>query len=294
MGTGGVVDDVVIASSGRRIGYLARGAKGGRPVIYLHGAPGSRLEQHLVPDEVLERLGVRLISIDRPGYGATDPLAGDRPARVHDVLTVADVLDIDRFPLVAVSSGGSYALTLAALAPDQVDRLVLASAQMPYDDDRALASLQETMRDEIPLLRAGRTADLEAGFEFARSVILTDPIGALGGVTATLSASERSWFDQDWVQKALEVDMREGVRSSVEGFLQDALCSVQPFEVDVSTVACPVRAVHGSIDDWEPLANLRRALAAVPDAEIRVLDGLNHLGPQLDPDLVIRLCLEDA
>lgn len=293
MVTTDLAEDAVTDPSGRHVGYLARGPKGGRPVVYLHGAPGSRREQHLVPEEVLERFGVRLVSIDRAGYGATDPLAGGRPARVQDVLTVCDALGIEQFPMVAVSSGGSYALTLAALAPDRVTRVVLSSAQMPYDVDEAVGSMQESMRVELPALRAGRSTHLEDGYEFARSVILDDAASALSGVVATLSAPERSWYAQQWVQEALTVDMQDGVRASIEGFLDDGLSSVRPFEVDVSTVRCPVRAVHGSIDDWEPLANLRRSLAAVPDTQLVVLDGLNHLGPQLYPDLVVSLCVGD-
>jgi pimeloyl-ACP methyl ester carboxylesterase len=66
-----------------------------------------------VPEHVLERFDVRLVSVDRAGYGATDPLPGGRPGRVQDVLTVCDALGIADFALLAVSSGGSYALMLA-------------------------------------------------------------------------------------------------------------------------------------------------------------------------------------
>jgi pimeloyl-ACP methyl ester carboxylesterase len=48
------------------------------------------------------------------------------------------------------SSGGSYALTLAALAPQRVTRVVLSSAQMPYDDDASLADLQPGQLAERP------------------------------------------------------------------------------------------------------------------------------------------------
>ena len=143
------VDDVVTGADGRRVGYLARGPRDGRPVLYLHGAPGSRREQRILPDQVLQRFRVRLVSVDRAGYGATDPQAGGRPGRVRDVVTVCDALGIDRFPLVAVSSGGTYALTLAAQEPDRVERVVLSSAQMPYDDEDALSDLQPGQRAEL-------------------------------------------------------------------------------------------------------------------------------------------------
>ena len=36
--------------------------------------------------------------------------------------------------------------------------------------------------------------------------------------------------------------------------------SVKPFEFSLDAVQCPVIAVHGTMDDWEPLSNLRRIL----------------------------------
>ena len=68
---------------------------------------------------------------------------------------------------------------------------------------------------------------------------------------------------------------------------------MRPFEVDLTSIRCPVRAVHGSLDDWEPLANLERVLAAVLDAQLFRLEGLNHFGPLLYPDLLVSLCVSD-
>jgi len=293
MGAADDVDEVVTGADGRRVGYLARGPRAGRPVLYLHGAPGSRREQRILPDQVLRRFGVRLVSVDRAGYGATDPLPGGRPTRVRDVLTVCDALGIDGFPLVAVSSGGSYAITLAALEPDRVDRVVLSSAQMPYDDDNALGDLQPDQRSELAALRAGRSPDLEREYEEARSALLADVLDGMAGPMATLSRREQDWFAQPWVQQVLVEDVEEGVRASIEGYLEDGLSVVRPLEVDVTSVRAPVRAVHGSIDDWEPLDNLRRTLAGLADVQLFVLDGLNHFGPLLYPDLLVSLAVGD-
>lgn len=79
-------EGVLTTGTGRQIGYLIRGPQHGRSVVYLHGAPGCRREQRFVPDEVLYRFELRLISIDRPGYGDTDPVDRNRVVRVADVL----------------------------------------------------------------------------------------------------------------------------------------------------------------------------------------------------------------
>lgn len=288
-----LVEDVVSGPTGRKIGFLARGPEDGRAVVHLHGAPGSRREQHLVfPDAVLERFGIRAVSIDRPGYGNSDPLPGSRVQRAQDVLEVADVLGLDRFALVGVSSGGTNVLTLAAVAPTRVDRVVLLCGQMPYDDDEAIVALQPAQAYGLPFLRGGRSELIEQACEQTRAAHLGDPIAAFAEGTTTLSAREKAWYAQPWVRDAFVADMQEAFRVSAEGYIDDGLTMVRPFEVDVSTISCPVRAVHGSADDWEPLPNLKRVLAQLPDAQLFLLEGMNHFGSIMYPDLAASLCME--
>lgn len=277
------------AKSGRRIGYLMRGPLDGQVVIYLHGMPSCRLEQRLFPGDVLERFGIRLISIDRPGWGDTDPQAGDRIERSADVLTLCDTLGVATFPLIAASAGGSYALALAATALDRVERVVLVSAQMPYDDETAIQSLQPDQLALLPGLRLGRIPPVIAGCEEYRARLLGDPLGGFAPTMATLTVRERAFTDQPWVQEAMASEIREGLAGRVDGLVDDLLGWPQPFEVDLGEVRCPVRAIHGTLDDWEPLPNLRRALAVLPEAELILLEGLNHFGPLLYPDLVMSL-----
>jgi len=58
-------------SDGRTLAYLETGNPKGRPVFYFHGGPGSRLEG-LFYDELNQQLGIRMIALDRPGYGLSD------------------------------------------------------------------------------------------------------------------------------------------------------------------------------------------------------------------------------
>lgn len=60
---------MVRVATGRQISVLEFGDADGRVVVYVHGVPGSRLDP-LPLEPMLHRTGVRLVSIDRPGYGA--------------------------------------------------------------------------------------------------------------------------------------------------------------------------------------------------------------------------------
>lgn len=52
------------------------GDPAGVPLLYLHGTPDSRLARP-ADDAVAARAGVRLLALDRPGYGGSDPLPAD-------------------------------------------------------------------------------------------------------------------------------------------------------------------------------------------------------------------------
>ena len=70
---------------------------------------------------VLHRLGIQLISFDRPGYGESDRLEARRVAdAAADVLTIADAYGLDKFAVVGRSGGGPHALACAALVPERL------------------------------------------------------------------------------------------------------------------------------------------------------------------------------
>src|SRR3989338_9991360 len=90
----------ILLPDGRRLGYAEYGAPDGRPVLFFHGAPGSR---HIHADmaDVVTRRGIRLIAVERPGYGLSDPQPGrsmlDWPG---DVAALTDALGIAKFAII--------------------------------------------------------------------------------------------------------------------------------------------------------------------------------------------------
>lgn len=65
------VDQTLVLSDGRTLGYALWGEPGGTPVLLVGTSPGSRL---LCPDlPATLAAGVRLVTVDRPGSGRSDP-----------------------------------------------------------------------------------------------------------------------------------------------------------------------------------------------------------------------------
>ena len=76
-----LADEVLRLADGRQLAWAEWGDPRGSPVVFLHPSPGSRM---LCPDvHATARAGVRLITVDRPGYGGSDPVARSDPHRVR-------------------------------------------------------------------------------------------------------------------------------------------------------------------------------------------------------------------
>jgi pimeloyl-ACP methyl ester carboxylesterase len=118
---------------GRKLGYLDVGTANGPVIFHFHGHGSSRLEA-LMLEEAAHKLGMRVIGLDRPGIGRSDPHDGDRlldwPA---DVAEAADQFGIARFAVQGMSAGGPYALACVNAIPARVTACSLVSAVPPPD-----------------------------------------------------------------------------------------------------------------------------------------------------------------
>jgi pimeloyl-ACP methyl ester carboxylesterase len=259
------------------------GDPGGVPVLYLHGTPDSRLSRH--PDDGLAAAaGVRLLALDRPGYGGSDPLpagTGDEwPAVVAaDTAAVLDALGIERCGLLAWSGGALPAVATAARLPDRVAALVIAAGLVPrqaYED---------------PAVREAGAARLDT-IELADSL----PPGTLGEAIAPLLApypcdralaAEHQATQRDAAGAAelasvpgaterMADGLVEAVRRGLAGVAADVEAQARPLAVDLAAVLAPVRLVYGSADTVTPPAFGRWYAAHLPGASLEVVDGAAH------------------
>lgn len=280
-------EDVLVTEAGRRIGWIEFGPSAGRPVGYLHGMPGSRRDLHAVfSRDLLERFGLRIFAIDRGGYGDTEPAGLDRRDVARDLLTTADHLGIDSFTVLAVSMGGTYALTVAALAPERVDRLVLVVPQaLPYDDPEVIAALGPDEQDEVVAARRGHTAEYEQRYVAETAQLAGDCVSLVRDAAANWHPLEQQLVATAWGERvgaSLEFGLSRGHR----GYYEDALRTVRPLEIELADVRCPVRIVAGSRDEWEPIGNARRLAERLSDVTLMELHGMGHFGAWVWPDLV--------
>lgn len=88
---------------GRKLGYADYGDPKGKPILYQHGLPGSRIEATRYHD-LGKELGLRIISTDRPGHGWSSPFEkfGTRTVRswAEDVNELAEGLGLSEYAVM--------------------------------------------------------------------------------------------------------------------------------------------------------------------------------------------------
>lgn len=102
----------------------------GDTVIMIHGSGAGAsgwANFHRNVDEFVAA-GYRVILMDCPGFGKSDPLVTAEPRFVINaraVKALMDALDIDKAHLVGNSMGGGTALGFAVASPERLDKMIL-------------------------------------------------------------------------------------------------------------------------------------------------------------------------
>lgn len=232
----------------------------GVPVVYLHGAPDCRLARH--PDDgKAHRLGVRLIAVDRPGFGWSDPLpvGDDVRAWADDVAVLLDDLGVERCRVAAWSAGAPFAWGFAAGRPERVERITtfgavaLLEAFAPDEADRSAEAASPARMGVVGAALDGMPAE-ELAAEMATYLIPAAPVPldlARDAVTENLGPGTRAALesipglvDQLALSLAAAVD-RHGAAGFVTDITTQFRMGLLPI---VEEVRCPVTLVHGTRD----------------------------------------------
>jgi pimeloyl-ACP methyl ester carboxylesterase len=269
----------VTPGGGRRLRYELAGPAGGAAVVLMHGMPGSRIGP-LPRPSVLHRVGVRLISYDRPGYGGSDRAPGRTVADcAADVAAIADDLGLSTFAVVGRSAGGPHALACAALLPDRVTRVAVLVSPAPTEagdidwyDGMNEANTREfgnAVTDQDKLVESLR---LQA------DRIRRDPRSKLTDLRRDGAGPDRFVLDDPAIQEQLLDSYAEAVRHGAGGWIDDALALRRYWGFRVQDVGRPVRLWHGAEDRFVPAEHAHWLRRNLPDAHLEVQADTAHFG----------------
>jgi pimeloyl-ACP methyl ester carboxylesterase len=243
-----------------------------------HSAPGAGIFDP-DPQETLAR-NVRLVSVDRPGYGGSQPISSGAWSTVasaaDDLASVLDSLYLERVGVVGWSAGGRVALALAARRPDLVERLVVIATPAPDSEVPWIADEQRNDLERLGALSPAQAhAELRASFA---SLVPEDPHspeslwllgagpadeGALGanGVRARLGEMLQAAFVQG----------TGGLAADIAGYC------LQPWGFEPESVEAETLLLYGSRDALAGPRHGRWWQSQLPDARLEVVPGAGHL-----------------
>jgi pimeloyl-ACP methyl ester carboxylesterase len=251
----------------------------GKPVFLLHGTPGSRIGPH-PRAAVLNRLGVRLIAFDRPGYGESDRLEGRRVADVAaDVQTIADAYGLRKFAVVGRSGGGPHALACAALLPERTTKAAVLVSLAPRSAD-GLDWLDGMARSNVLEFTAASNgyAGIAAHTKAVADAIRADPASLIAGIQAELPDPDKRVVADRGIRSMLVETFTEAMRTSDYGWIDDTLAFCSPWGFDPASVTVPVLLWHGANDVFSPASHARWLADRIPNATVIVQAGAAHFG----------------
>ncbi|MFL5911483.1 MAG: alpha/beta fold hydrolase [Gaiellaceae bacterium] len=249
---------------GRALHVYDTGGDGRLALFWHHGSPNIGL-----PPEPLfgvsDRLGIRWVSYDRPGYGGSTPVPGrDIASAATCTAAVADALGVDRFATMGHSGGGSHALACGALLPDRVLGVLSVSGLAPYGADGLdwFAGMSDVGVASLRAAVAGRAAK-EA---YEASAPEADP----GFIPADHAALAGEW---SWFMKVVG----PAVEGGPGGLIDDDLAHVNPWGFDPARTAVPVLFLHGGSDRMVPASHSEWLASRIPSADLRINRDDGHI-----------------
>ncbi len=261
---------------GRRLAYAEYGAPGPKAVLYFHGLPSSRLEGALT-DVHARTLGLRVISIDRPGMGGSS----FQPARrltdwPSDVSAFADALGLERFGVMGTSGGGPYALACASALPARVVAAVVLAGLGCVAEPARPAAFTGFSRFFLGLARRAPWCLPAVCAPVSLALRTRAPDLYLRRFAWGLCQKDRATLLDGTVRGAMLGAFRESAAAGYRGPCHDLFVAARPWGFDPASIEIPVRLYHGDEDSVVPSEMSRELAGLIPGASLRVPPGEGH------------------
>jgi pimeloyl-ACP methyl ester carboxylesterase len=207
------------------------------------GTPASRILGRW-GHEAAAAAGVRLVAVNRPGYGGSTPSAAPSlRATGRDTAALAALLGLQDYAVLGISGGGPFAVATAVADPVAVHAVAVVGGVGPWRDLDEPTEEDIEERGCLDLLDAGDVAGAEAGLrriaerEWGGMRGLDDGARVdemLAGPDSSVSPLTR---DDDY--RALWAASTALLLDRLDGYLCDCLAWGGTWDVDPSEVVAP-------------------------------------------------------
>lgn len=264
-----------VTSAGRTIVWAEYGAPAGRPVVVMHGTPGTSGQVSWFHSDA-RRAGFRLICPDR---SASSPPADTRGAhlfetRVDDYRQILDTIGLESAPIVGASGGFGYGLAAAAILPARVAGLIGLSAMVPgapkslYRGAMSNVSAMFFMANRVPWLTEIMVRRL------ARHPPTTDLRAA---AKAGLPESDLRALGLPGLMNHLNIDGQIAIRRGPRAVVRELAAYSHALATPLAEIRVRTTLIHGTADRNVPFAVAHWLAQQIPGSELVPLQDEAHL-----------------
>ncbi|MBV1703136.1 MAG: alpha/beta fold hydrolase [Hyphomicrobiales bacterium] len=229
-------------------------------MVLVHGL-GNSLE---IWDRVVPRLAqsFRVIAFDLPGFGgASRPDAAyDGPFFAAQILALLDALAIERTTLIGNSLGASTILHLSAIAPNRIERAVLAA---PGGIGRKTNLLMRAAA--VPLIGGWLVRPTPTNNRATLKLALHDP----AQITPDLVAAFNHYASLPHSERAF-------VRSLQTGITLSGSRDSSHVRAIAASFPAPALILWGQQDRVFPVEYAAEAAKLIPDAQLKLINACGH------------------
>lgn len=251
------------------------GDPGGRPVLFFHGWPSSRLQGEAFHAQAARR-GWRIIAPDRPGIGKSPAQPGRRLGDWPRTLAaLMDRLGIECCPLIGMSGGGPYALAGAAGLPQRVTAAAVICGAPPLHDAADRPHLLPVLR-RVAKVSEFCPAVVRAGFQLVGwGTRLLDVASARRLAQLSTHGVDQDFFYRPESRTTIAAGL-EAWRQGGLGLHEEGNLYLEPWDFAPEEIRMPVAIWHGTEDTlfhWSLAEKLSRR---VPGARFFPMEGRGH------------------
>jgi pimeloyl-ACP methyl ester carboxylesterase len=236
----------------------------GPAVIMIHGGgPGasgwSNFHRNIGP---FVEAGFRVVLIDCPGFGQSDPLVTSEQLDTFYAQAVAGVmreLGIARTSLIGNSMGGATSIQFALDRPEQVDKLVLMGP----------AAMGRSVFTPMPM----------EGIKLLFKVYLEPSMESLNEMLQVF-VHDPSRITDELRESRFKAMMRndaEHLKNFVKSMqAQDPLTRVADLSVRLGEIKAKTLATHGVNDRFVPMDHALKLVGGIPDCRLVMFNNCGH------------------
>ncbi len=240
----------------------------GTPVVFLHGFP---FDRHLWTDQIaLLKEHCRVITPDLRGFGESDAPEEEVYSMTQyaaDIITLLDILQIEKAVIVGLSMGGYIALAIAEQYPERLLGLVFSNTHSAKD---------------TAAKRQGRYNTAEKTNYDGIGFLVDDMLEKI----LSDSTLEEKRDVVEYVKQMMKRQRPAGVRGALRGMAER-----KDRTFILSEIQAPTMIIAGENDKLIPVIRAKAMAREIPHSHLEVIADTGHLPNLEQPELYNQVIL---